>query len=125
MEETGIDLEGWLTRVQQPIDPSSSAAINREGNPDGALFGEVAVFTGTLMIPRREAADLAARAGCEVASGVNKRTTLLVVGDQDIKKLAGHEKSSKHRKAEELIESGQEIKILRETDFLALLALDT
>jgi DNA polymerase III subunit epsilon len=125
IEESGIDLEGWLKRVRQPIDLSSGEAITREGNPDGALFGEVAVFTGTLIIPRREAADLAARAGCEVASGVNKRTTLLVVGDQDIKRLAGHEKSSKHRKAEDLIERGQEIKILRETDFLALLALDT
>ena len=45
---------------------------------------------------------------------------MLVVGDQDIKKLAGHEKSSKHRKAEALILAGQSIRILRETDFKEL-----
>ena len=80
-------------------------------------MGEVLVFTGAFEIPRREAADLAAAIGCQVASGVTKKTTMLVVGDQDIKKLAGHEKSSKHRKAEELIEKGIPIRILKESDF--------
>jgi DNA polymerase-3 subunit epsilon len=63
---------------------------------------------------------LAAKIGCRVEDGVNKQTSLLVVGDQDIKKLAGHEKSSKHRKAEALILAGQSIRILRETDFKEL-----
>jgi len=53
---------------------------------------------------------------------VNKKVTLLVVGDQDVLKLAGQEKSSKHRKAEALIAAGQEIRILRESDFLSLIA---
>ena len=46
--------------------------------------------------------------------------TLLLVGDQDVQRLAGHEKSSKHRKAEQLIQTGQPIRILRETDFREL-----
>jgi hypothetical protein len=46
----------------------------------------------------------------------------LVVGDQVINQLAGHEKSSKHRKAEELIAKGQPIRILGESDFRELLA---
>jgi len=66
---------------------------------------------------RAEAADAASAAGCEVDSGVTSRTTLLVVGDQDIRRLAGHEKSSKHRKAEELISEGQKIRIIGESDF--------
>jgi len=121
--ENGLDIDGWLKRVRQPIDPtasSSGSAIKREGNPEGALYGEVLVFTGALEIPRREAADLAAAIGCQVASGVTKKTTLLVVGDQDINKLAGHEKSSKHRKAEELIEKDFPIRILKESDFREL-----
>jgi len=121
--ESGLDLDGWLRRVRQPIDPtvgSSAPAIRREGNPEGALYGEILVFTGALEIPRREAADLAAAIGCQVASGVTKKTTMLVVGDQDIKKLAGHEKSSKHRKAEDLIEKGIPIRILKESDFKEL-----
>jgi DNA polymerase-3 subunit epsilon len=81
------------------------------------------VFTGALETPRREAANMAARVGCRVDAGVTKHTTILVVGDQDVKKLTGHEKSSKHRKAEVLISSGQPIRILRETDFKQLVNL--
>ena len=84
---------------------------------------EVVVFTGALSIPRATAADLAANLGLEVASGVNKRTTMLVVGDQDVRRLAGHELSTKHRHAEELAAAGQEIRILRESDFAAFVAL--
>jgi DNA polymerase III subunit epsilon len=83
----------------------------------------VLVFTGALTMPRREAANLAASIGCEVAPGVTKHTTILVVGDQDVLRLAGHEKSRKHRKAEELIGKGQTIRILRETDFHELVKL--
>lgn len=123
MVHSRLDLEAWLTRVSQPIDPALEQRIAREGNPDGELYGEVLVFTGALIIPRREAADYAASVGCEVDAGVTKRTTILVVGDQDIQRLAGHTKSTKHRKAEELIQMGQPIRILRETDFRGLVKL--
>lgn len=124
-KECELDIDGWLRRVRQPIDPlaGSPSAIRRDGNPEGPLYGEVLVFTGALEIPRREAADLAAALGCQVASGVTKKTTLLVVGDLDIDKLAGYDKSSKHRKAEELISSGVPIRILRETDFKRMATL--
>lgn len=125
-DKDGLDIDGWLKRVSQPIDPKahrSGSAVARQGNPEGALYGEILVFTGALQIPRREAADLAAGIGCQVASGVTKNTTLLVVGDQDIKKLAGHKKSSKHRKAEELIGKGIPIRILKESDFRELVKL--
>jgi len=129
-KEIGLDIEGWVKRVRQPIDPKASGTgsyIKREGNPEGAFYGEVLVFTGALAIPRREAADMAAAIGCQVESGVTKKTTLLIVGDQDIKKLAGHEKSSKHRKTEGLIEKGFPIRILKESDFkeLARLSAET
>jgi DNA polymerase-3 subunit epsilon len=125
MQETGLDLDAMLRRVQQPIDLSSSrvVSIKREGNPDGSLAGEVIVFTGALAIPRREAADLAAKIGCTVAASVTKKTTLLVVGDMDVQKLAGHSKSSKHRKAEEMVASGLPLRIIRETDFKELVTL--
>jgi len=117
MAQTGLTLSEWLVRVAQPINPEAGC-IAREGNPEGPLAGEVVVFTGTLSLPRREAANLAASAGCSVEESVNKRTTLLVAGDQDVRCLAGHEKSSKHRKAEELISKGYGIRILSEGDFL-------
>ncbi len=123
MRESQQDLDHWCHRVSQPIDPESSysgAAVQRDGNPEGDLYGEVLVFTGALELPRSEAADLAASVGCQVASGVTKKTTILVVGDQDVTKLAGHEKSSKHRKAEQLVAEGHRIRIVRESDFKTL-----
>lgn len=121
IDHTGKNLDEWVVRAYQPISSSTKSSIARAGNPDGVLAGEVIVFTGALSMPRSQAAELAANVGCDVGDGVNKRTTLLVVGDQDISKLAGHDRSSKHRKAEELIGKGQNIRILGESDFLRLL----
>lgn len=124
-DHTGLSLDDWFFRILSPIDPSisnkkSNSPITREGSAEGSLFGNVIVFTGALSIPRNEAADLAAIAGCDVGANVTKKTTLLVVGDQDIKKLAGRDKSNKHLKAEELIKQGHGIRILGESDFRKL-----
>jgi DNA polymerase-3 subunit epsilon len=116
--QTNLSIEQWLVRVRQPI---HSAANLPEANHDGILYGEVLVFTGALSMQRHDAAVLAANAGCQVEEGVTKRTTLLVVGDQDIRRLAGHEKSSKHRKAEDLINKGQRIRIVGESDFNSII----
>ena len=78
------------------------------------------VFTGALSIPRNQAAELAAQIGCDVSQTVTQSTTILVVGQQDIRKLAGQLKSSKQRKVEELIRKGQTIRILGEQDFFSL-----
>ena len=146
IDETGLTTGEWLRRVEQQINlptaqpaieskspdelaerakrprqPAAALPISRHGNSDGAFYGEVLVFTGALSMPRREAADRAAAAGCEVTNNVSHRTALLVVGDEDIRKLAGHEKSTKHRKAEELIAGGQNIRILGESDFQRML----
>lgn len=91
--------------------------VRREGNPEGALYSEVIVFTGTLGIPHWKAEATAAEIGCRADSAVTKETTLLVEGRQDARKLAGHEKSKKRRRAEKLIEQGSLIKILNEAQF--------
>lgn len=116
LKETGSTASEWcaLSRRSTSAAPASVAS---EANPDGPLYGDVVVFTGTLSIPRQEAAAAAAAAGCEVATGVTKHTTILVVGDQDIRRLAGADKSSKHRKAEELMANGQRIRVVGESDF--------
>ena len=77
-------------------------------------------LTGELTLRRHEAADMAAEIGCKVEPGVNRNTTILVVGDQDITRLSGHNKSKKHRRAEDLISKGQMIRIIKESDFKAL-----
>lgn len=124
--ETGISPEQWLIQTRHPIHLNSqpcnsdiefATSVKKNGNPDGPLFGEVVVFTGSLSISREDAAVAAAHAGCRVDIGVTKHTTMLVVGDQDLRRLAGRNESSKQRKAEQLIGRGQHIRILGESDF--------
>lgn len=92
-----------------------------EGNQNGPLYGHVACFTGKLSMSRTQAATLAASAGITVKKGVSKTVTLVVVGEQDLALLEGHSKSKSHRRAEELIEQGQNLRIIGEQDFRYLL----
>jgi len=132
--ETGLSPQQWLTRVTQPIAASSPASnrvgrsnrwpepCKREANPDGELFGEILVFTGTLSIPRGKAADLAAVAGCRVEDGVTRHTTILVVGGEEQRNLASQSRSSKELKAEQLVRKGRPIRIVGESEFLRIVA---
>lgn len=119
VELPGVPGERKKKRASRPSSGYSSH-VSMDGNPNGPLYGQVLVFTGALSMSRTEAAKIAAQAGCAVDKNVTKRTTLLVVGDQDIQHLAGHTKSSKHRKAEALMQQGQPLRILGESDFLKL-----
>ena len=121
-----VSIEDWILNIKRPLSlsnvkSSTSERIEYTPNPDGALYGETIVFTGSLFITKNEAKSIAADLGCEPNDNVTKETTILVVGSQDDYKLAGYKKSSKHRKAEDLILKGQEIKILTENDFKLLI----
>lgn len=120
IEASSLNLDEWLSRVEKPISSTTDEPIKFEGDPNGKMYGEVLVFTGTLNLPRISAAELAAKIGCKVEPSVTQRTTILIVGDQDVRRFNGQEKSSKHRKAEELIKKGQKIRILTEKDFVNL-----
>ena len=119
MEQSNQSLEEWLERAYKR---ASNVNHARQGNPDGPFYGETLVFTGALSIPRKDAAQMAAQAGCDIGDGVTKNTTILVVGIQDQDKLSGYDKSSKHRKAEILINAGQLIRIITEADFLEMIS---
>lgn len=123
VESSGVTIHEWLTRSKAKRYSTNLREIaNAEPDPDGSLYGEVIVFTGALSMTRVEAARLAYQAGCNIDVGVTRNTTLLVVGGQDISKLAGHDKSGKHRKAEELIQKGLPIRIIGEVDFQQLIS---
>lgn len=124
IEKTNSSLEEWFNRVEKSIKYPSlrdSSALTLEGNPDGHLFGETIVFTGALQMVRSEAAKLAASVGCKVENGVNKNTSILVVGMQDVRVVGEKGKSSKHIKAENLIKKGDNILIISEDDFMKLI----
>ncbi|ABE61226.1 Exonuclease [Nitrobacter hamburgensis X14] len=119
LNESGTTAADWLSRIKQSL-PTTAKTISGDGNPDGPFSGETIVFTGELNIPRSEAADIAKRLGFRVEDGVTKRTTVLCAGVQDRTKTGGYDKSSKHRKAESLAGLGQDIRILSEGDFWAI-----
>jgi len=119
VEESGIALADWPGSIKRTIVPNGAASLRREGSGEGPLAGECIVFTGELAMTRRDASDRAASLGADVSASVTSRVTMLVVGDQDVRKLHGAEKSAKHRKAEALIVEGQPIRIVAECDFAA------
>ena len=91
-------------------------------NSNGIFFGKTLVFTGALHTMRRDvAADHASKYGFKIGASVGKNTDYLVVGAQVLASLAGHDKSTKHRNAEQLIESGFDIRIITENDFLEMI----
>ena len=120
MSETGIGIEGWLAELQSPARIAKFSRVKRDGDPTGPLAGQSVVFTGTLSISREDAAERAAQAGCKVLDSATKSVTLLVVGDQDLRLTKGQQKSTKHRKVEEMIAKGASIRIVGESDFLLL-----
>lgn len=120
IEDSGFSPAEWIDRCKGSVASGLGASIRREGDGDGPLVGQKIVFTGSLELPRRAAADLAHEAGAAVEPNVTKHTTVLVVGDQDIARLNGSDKSGKHRKAEQLIEKGQSMRIVAEADFMTI-----
>jgi DNA polymerase-3 subunit epsilon len=125
-KKTSIPVEDWISRVKQPLSPTRSSSGKRQdrvGNPDGVFYGEAIVFTGKLQIPRREAAEIAATAGFRVANSVTTKTSVLVVGDKDLRRHPGDKLSSKQRKAEDFVAKGYPIRILKESDFREMMKL--
>lgn len=113
------DIFWWKERLKRPLVDTNS--INQEINFDGDLFGELILFTGTLSRSQHEYAMLANESGASVAKNVSKKISMLVVGEQDLRRTKGNEFSSKHQTVLNLNNKGCSIKILKESDFLELL----
>lgn len=119
-QKLGIDFS-LITNNRNSTGQAYEKSVAIEGNSNGPLFGHSCCFTGQLSLSRAEAATLAASAGITVKSSVSKKVTLLVVGDQDLSLLNGHNKSTKHRRAEELIAEGHQMRVIGETEFRNLI----
>ncbi|QOT82143.1 exonuclease domain-containing protein [Cupriavidus basilensis] len=73
--ETGLDLAGWIERVKRPLNQRGAGGrVHMDGNPEGPLLGEIVVFTGSLSVARREAADMAAQIGCKARTTTSPRS---------------------------------------------------
>lgn len=70
---------------------------------------------------RKDAAQEAVNRGALYCNSVTKKTNYLVMGVQDYSKFVDGKKSSKLKKAEELIINGQDLEIIGEDEFIRLL----
>ncbi|MEP3346430.1 MAG: exonuclease domain-containing protein [Litoreibacter sp.] len=93
--------------------PRSKTKPKREPNPDGPLFGAVAVFSGQLTMPREKAANMAAKIGMAVQPRVTRSTTHVIVGDNFMPLLTGGA-AADHGVV------GDHIQVLAEAEFKAL-----
>lgn len=92
-------------------------------NEDHPLFNKTCVFTGTLEhFVRRDAMQFVVNLGGFCEDNVTKRTNYLVLGNLEFPSNIKNGKSNKLKKAEKLILSGQDLKIISENIFLDLLS---
>lgn len=82
--------------------------------------GKTFVITGEFssFMNRKEVEEIIVSRGGKIGSSVTLGTDVLVIGYQDLNKTKGNKKSSKHKKAEELIAKGVGITLMGEDDFL-------
>lgn len=116
LNETNTSPEDWLAKIRSPINPAKNKETY-EANNMGMFFEESIVFTGTLQEQRSVCQSKAAEVGFTIHNSVTKKTSYLCVGIVDPSVLAGHNKTSKHRKAEEYLAQDQDISIISEDDF--------
>lgn len=91
-------------------------------DPLNPLYDKYCVFTGKLeRFTRQEAAEALIEIGGHFQSSVNKKTNYLVLGDYDYSNAIKGDKSSKHKKAEELNASGSDIKVISEKDYFEMI----
>ena len=91
-------------------------------NQNHPFYNAHFVFTGKLeSMTRKEAAAQVIQVGGIPENNLSKNTKFLVVGEQDFHVVGETGLSSKMKKANQLLEKGQNIELLTETDFLKLL----
>ena len=91
-------------------------------NPDHYFYGLYFCFTGKLeRMTRKEANTMVALTGGIPEKSVTKNTNILVVGEQDWRVVGKSGLSTKMKKAQSLLENGQNIEIMTEDDFIKML----
>ena len=106
------------------IDISQITPDDVEIDEDGFFYGKHVVFTGKLeKMNRKDAMQIVVNVGGILDNSVTKNTNYLILGNNDYNAILKGEKSSKHKKAEKLKLSGQDIEILDELTFYDILDL--
>lgn len=94
-------------------------------DPSSVFYQKTCVFTGTLdKMQRKEAMQLVLNIGGFCGDSVTKKTNFLILGNNDYCSSIKDGKSSKQKKAEELILKGFDLEIIPENIFYELLELE-
>lgn len=108
---------------RQKIDLRTLKSDTTELRIESPFYNKVCVFTGTLSkYSRVEAGQIVVNLGGICANGVTKKTNLLIVGDFDYSSNIKGGKSSKLKRAEQLISEGQDLQIISESVFYDMLS---
>jgi len=92
-----------------------------DADSDGALFGKLVAFTGTLDSMTRDMAfQVTVNSGGKPSNSVTQKTEILVLGMTDYTKVGTDGMSNKLRKAVALRTKGAAIEIIDENDFLRM-----
>ena len=115
------------------LDPSSFTALDLSqalGNVDGdadadpnhPLYGQCLCFTGAMFsMQRKEAAERITVFGADFKNSMSAKVDILVIGDADFVAFADGHQTGKLKRAAQLEADGDEVEIISEKDFLALL----
>ncbi len=99
-------------------------AENDDFDEDHLLYGRVCVFTGALdKMVRKDAMQIVANLGGINGDGVTAKTNFLILGNNDYCSSIKDGKSSKQKKAEQLILKGQDLQIISENVFYDMVDL--
>ena len=108
--------------VGKRIDCSTITAQTGEFDEDHPFYNKTVVFTGDLgTMSRKEAMQLVVNVGGLISDNVTRKTNYLVVGSFDFIKSVKGNKSTKMKKAEELILGGYDLKIISDKTFFELI----
>ncbi len=127
MQEKNLRIENlWLSSGYhggKDIDIASITPTTVEIDKDGFFYGRHVVFTGKLeKMLRQDAMQIVVNLGGILDNSVTKKTNYLILGNNDYNAILHGEKSSKHKKAEQLKLEGYDIEIIDEKTFYDLLA---
>lgn len=125
MNSKNLKIEDLFTSSSHKrIDIKSINPTSIEIDTDNFFYKKHVVFTGKLdKMLRKDAMQIIVNLGGILDLTVNKDTNYLILGNNDYNVVLNGEKSSKHKKAEQLKLKGQDIEILDENTFYSLLEL--
>lgn len=128
MAEKGLRIENlWVGHrnggPSKRIDISAISPTTIEINEDSFFYNRHVVFTGKLeKMIRKNAMQIVVNLGGILDNSVTKKTNCLILGNNDYNAILHGEKSSKHKRAEQLKLEGNDIEIIDELTFYDILS---